>query len=48
MPYFRGNRFGAEAIAGRVTDAASQAVATEHRDMCDATLAAGNELTRNS
>ena len=39
-PYFRGNRFGAAAIGGRLDDKASRAIAREHRVMSEATLEA--------
>lgn len=45
VPYFRGNRFAAIAIGGRLTDPESRAVALEHRLMCDTTLAAWERLT---
>ena len=45
VPYIRGNRFGAIAIGGRLTDSESRAVAREHRLMCEATLAAWDHLT---
>ena len=45
VPYFRGNRFAAIAIGGRLPDPEGQAVAREHRLMCDATLAAWERLT---
>ena len=45
VPYFRGNRFAAIAIGGRLTDEESRAVAREHRLMCDATLTAWERLT---
>lgn len=45
VPYFRGNRFAAVAIGGRVQDAESRAMAKEHRLMCDATLDAWSRLT---
>ena len=37
-PYFRGNMFGAIAIAGRLDDGPAKAVALQHRDMCKSTL----------
>lgn len=40
VPYFKGNRFGAIAIGGRLPDPAARSVAREHRLMCEATLAA--------
>ncbi len=45
VPYFKGNRFGAHAIAGRVDDPIAKATALQHRDMADATLAAWEQLT---
>lgn len=36
--YFRGNLFGAQAIAGRLDDPAARAVALQHRDMARATV----------
>lgn len=45
VPYFKGNRFGAIAIGGRLDDKAARAVAREHRTMADATLAAWERLT---
>ena len=39
-PYFRGNMFGATAIAGRLSDPEAVAVAEEHRAMASATLEA--------
>jgi hypothetical protein len=42
--YFRGNRFGAVAIAGRVSDPEARAVARQHRMMADATLDAWKTL----
>ena len=39
-PYFRGNMFGATAIAGRLSDPTAVAVAEEHRAMANATLEA--------
>ena len=45
VPYFRGNRFAAIAIGGRLPDPEGRAVAREHRLMCDATLAAWERLT---
>lgn len=42
--YFGGNRFGAIAIGGRLTDSASRAIAREHRVMCEATLEAWAQL----
>ncbi len=38
--YFRGNRFGAAAIGGRLTDPESRAIAREHRKMSEASLEA--------
>ena len=45
VPYFKGNRFGAVAIGGRLDDREARGVAREHRLMCDATLDAWNRLT---
>lgn len=45
VPYFRGNRFGAIAIGGRLPDSEARAIAREHRLMCEATLAAWEQLT---
>lgn len=45
VPYFKGNRFAAVAIGGRLTDSESRALAREHRLMCEATLAAWERLT---
>ena len=42
--YFRGNRFGAAAIGGRLDDKAARAVAREHRVMAEETLAAWEQL----
>lgn len=39
-PYFRGNRFAAIAIGGRLDDRSARAVAREHRLMCEASLEA--------
>jgi hypothetical protein len=36
--YFRGNLFGAQAIAGRLDDPAAKAIALQHRDMSKATV----------
>ena len=36
--YFRGNMFGAVAIAGRLDDPAAKAIAAQHRDMARATI----------
>lgn len=36
--YFRGNMFGAIAIAGRLDDEAAKAIALQHRDMCKTTI----------
>lgn len=44
VPYFKGNRFAAVAIGGRLHDAESRAVAREHRVMCEATLSAWERL----
>jgi hypothetical protein len=41
--YFRGNLFGAQAIAGRLTDPDARAVALQHRDMAKATVDAWQE-----
>lgn len=45
VPYFKGNRFAAIAIGGRLPDSESRALAREHRLMCDATLDAWSKLT---
>lgn len=45
VPYFKGNRFGAVAIGGRLADSEARAVAREHRLMCEATLDAWSRLT---
>ena len=47
VPYIKGNRFGAVAIGGRLpeSDSDARAVAREHRLMCEATLAAWEQLT---
>lgn len=42
-PYFRGNRFAAIAIGGRLPSKETAAVAREHRMMVDASLAAWEE-----
>ena len=39
-PYFRGNRFAAVAIGGRLDGKAARAIAREHRVMSDASLEA--------
>ena len=39
-PYFRGNRFAAAAIGGRLDDKAARAIAREHRVMSEASLEA--------
>jgi hypothetical protein len=39
-PYFRGNRFGAIAIAGRLDERSARSIAREHQAMCEANLAA--------
>lgn len=44
VPYFKGNRFAAVAIGGRLTDSESRALAREHRLMCEATLDAWSRL----
>ena len=44
VPYFKGNRFAAIAIGGRLPDSETRAVAREHRVMCEATLAAWDSL----
>lgn len=44
VPYFKGNRFGAIAIGGRLPDSESRAIAREHRRMCEATLEAWARL----
>lgn len=36
--FFRGNLFGAQAIAGRLPDPAAKAVASQHREMAKATV----------
>jgi hypothetical protein len=38
--FFRGNQYGALAIAGRLVDPAARAIADQHRDMAKHTLAA--------
>ena len=43
-PYFRGNRFGAHAIAVRAEGDEARALATEHREMCDGFLAAWKQV----
>lgn len=45
VPYFKGNRFGAAAIGGRLDDREARAVAREHRVMSEATLAAWEQLS---
>lgn len=45
VPYFKGNRFGAIAIGGRLPDSETRAVAREHRLMCEATLDAWARLS---
>ncbi|MEM7272318.1 MAG: hypothetical protein AAF547_04495 [Actinomycetota bacterium] len=42
-PYFRGNRFAAVAIGGRLPDKETAAIAREHRMMADASLEAWDE-----
>ena len=44
VPYFAGNRVGAIAIGGRLSDSESRALAREHRIMCEATLAAWSRV----
>ncbi|MDJ0767608.1 MAG: hypothetical protein QNJ12_02400 [Ilumatobacter sp.] len=44
VPYFKGNRFGAVAIAGRTEDRTFRAIAREHRVMADETLAAWDRV----
>ncbi len=44
--YFRGNRFGAVAIQGRLVDKESKAIAREHRLMSDASLEAWDQLRK--
>jgi len=44
VTYFKGNRFAAVAIGGRLHDSESRAIAREHRLMCEATLAAWEAL----
>ena len=41
--YFRGNLFGALAIAGRLADPAAKAIALQHRDMAKRTVDAWQE-----
>jgi len=43
-PYFMGNKFGALAIQGRLTDPEAKAIAKEHRQMADASLEAWASL----
>lgn len=43
-PYFKGNRFAAVAIGGRAEGEEAKSLAREHRHMCDASLAAWNEI----
>jgi hypothetical protein len=45
VPYFKGNRFAAIAIGGRLPDSETRAVAREHRLMCEATLTAWEQVT---
>jgi len=45
VPYFKGNRFGALAIQMRADGDEAKQLAEEHRDMCDAVLAAWTDLT---
>ncbi len=47
-PYFRGNRFGAAAIGGRLEDKASRAIAREHRVMSEASLEAWDTWRKRS
>ena len=42
-PYFRGNRFAAAAIGGRLDDKAARAIAREHRVMSEASLEAWDD-----
>lgn len=44
-PYFRGNRFAAIAIAGRLDDRSARSVAREHQLMCEASLAAWDAVS---
>ena len=46
--YFRGNQFGAHAIAGRLDDPAAKAIALQHRDMAAATVAAWQQWSRRT
>lgn len=43
-PYFMGNKFGALAILGRVSDPEAKAMAKEHQQMADASLEAWSSL----
>ena len=45
-PYFAGNRFGAIAIAGRLPDKETAAVARDHGAMAEASLAAWDSLNQ--
>jgi hypothetical protein len=45
VPYFKGNRFGAAAIGRRTDDEAFRAIARQHRQMADESLAAWESLT---
>ena len=47
-PYFRGNRFGAVAIQGRLTDDESKNIARQHRKMSDASLEAWDEWRKRA
>ncbi len=44
--YFRGNQFGAHAIAGRLDDPAAKSIALQHRDMASATVTAWQQWSR--
>lgn len=46
--YFRGNRFGAVAIQGRLVDEESRSIARQHRKMSDASLEAWDEWQNRS
>lgn len=47
-PYFRGNMFGAIAIAGRITDPESAEIAKQHRRMAKASIDAWDEVRARS
>jgi len=47
LPYFRGNRFGAVAIGGRIEDRELRGIAREHRLMADGILEAWKAVTSN-